>query len=85
MFLRVEDMLTVSGQPFSQMDVIGVASEAGSVVGYYFDGPFFYFFRIRLSDRIIMKLVKFAMNKDAVIGIWRICYYNLTNAAVLST
>jgi hypothetical protein len=45
MFLCVEDMLTVCSQPFSEVNVIGIASQAASVVGFNFNGPFIDFFQ----------------------------------------
>jgi hypothetical protein len=45
MLFGVKDMFAVGRQPFSQMDVIGIAAEAGPVVGYDPDRAFFYFFQ----------------------------------------
>jgi hypothetical protein len=38
-------MLTVSSQPFSEVNVIGIASQAASVIGIDFDRPFINFFQ----------------------------------------
>ena len=44
-FLCVQDMLTVCRKPFSEVNIIGIASQAASVVGFNFDRPFVYFFQ----------------------------------------
>jgi len=38
-------MLTVCSQPFSEVNVVRIASQAASVVGDNFDRPFVYFFQ----------------------------------------
>jgi len=43
MFLCVENMLTVRSQPFSKVNIIRIASQAASVVGFDLDRAFLYF------------------------------------------
>ena len=44
-FFGIQDMLTVCGQPFSQVDIIGITAQTFPVVWNQFYCSFFYFFQ----------------------------------------